>query len=139
MRSGRFGPYVNHGKVNATLPRGVNPETLTMEAAVAALAAKAAGIVPGARALGEHPEGGPVTVRAGRFGPYVNWGKVNANIPKSMAPDSVTLDDALRWLAEREGKPVKATAARRKAEPQDESSAPAKKTAARTARRNKKA
>ena len=89
----------------------MGPETLTMDQALAALAAKAAGVIPGARSLGEHPEGGLVTVRSGRFGPYVNWGKVNANIPKSRSPDTLTLNDALELLAEREGKPVRTRAA----------------------------
>jgi DNA topoisomerase-1 len=47
-----------------------------------------------------------VTVREGRFGPYVNWGKVNATIPKSTRPDSITLADAIELIAEREGKPA---------------------------------
>ena len=39
--SGRYGPYVKHGKVNATIPKGTEPETLTLEAAVKLLAARA--------------------------------------------------------------------------------------------------
>ena len=42
LHEGRFGPYVKHGKVNASLPKGEDPESLTMETAVALLAAKAA-------------------------------------------------------------------------------------------------
>ena len=70
------------------------------------LKAKAAGGGVIGRLVGEHPDGGPITVRDGRFGAYVNWGKVNATIPKGTAPDSVTLAQALELLAEREGKPV---------------------------------
>ena len=58
------------------------------------------------RLVGEHPDGGPVTVRDGRYGAYVNWGKVNATISKGTAPNSITLSDALELIAEREGKPV---------------------------------
>jgi DNA topoisomerase-1 len=119
VRRGRFGVYVNHGKVNATLPRGTSPEAVTLEEALATLAAKASG-GPGGRAIGEHPDGGPITLRAGRFGAYVNWGKVNATIPKSTPPDSVTLAEALDLLAEREGRPVR------------KGKAPARKPAAKT-------
>ena len=40
VRSGRFGPYVKFGKVNATIPKGTAPESLTMEEAVRLIAAK---------------------------------------------------------------------------------------------------
>ncbi len=106
VKAGRFGPYVNHGKINATLPRGSDPASLTLAEAVAMLAAKAAG-GGGGRALGDHPDGGAVTVRAGRFGAYVNWGKVNATIPKSASPETITLDEAIALIAEREGRPAR--------------------------------
>ena len=38
---GPYGPYVKHGKTNASLPEGQTPESLTMEMAIAALSAKA--------------------------------------------------------------------------------------------------
>ena len=148
VKQGRFGSYVNHGKVNATIPKDVDPAGLSLDNAIVLLNAKAAGGGSG-RLLGEHPSGGAVTVREGRFGPYVNWGKVNANIPKSMRPDSISLGEALELIAEREGKPaprkapakaapakapVKAapakTAAAKKAAPKP---APAKKPAAKAA------
>ena len=91
VKQGRFGPYVNHGKINATLPKGTDPASLTLDEAVELLKAKAAGGGVIGRLVGEHPDGGPVTVRDGRFGAYVNWGKVNATLPKGIAPDSVTL------------------------------------------------
>ena len=91
MKSGRFGSYVNHGKINATIPKGTDPASLTLDEAIELLKAKAAGGGVIGRLVGEHPDGGPVTVRDGRFGAYVNWGKVNATIPKGTAPDSVTL------------------------------------------------
>ena len=111
VKQGRFGAYVNHGKINATLPKGTSIDALTLDEAVAALAAKAAGGGGGGggRMLGEHPDGGPITVRDGRFGAYVNWGKVNATIPKSTAPDAITLQDSIELIAEREGRPASPT------------------------------
>ncbi len=114
VKSGRFGPYVNWGKINATLPKDLDPASLTLERAVELLAAKASGAPSGGRVLGEHPEGGTITVRAGRFGPYVNLGKINATLPKSMSADEVTLEDAIR-LIEEKGGPVKKKAPTRKA------------------------
>jgi DNA topoisomerase-1 len=40
--SGRYGPYVKHGDVNATLPRGKEPAALTMDEAVLLIAERAA-------------------------------------------------------------------------------------------------
>ena len=41
MRDGKYGPYVNFGKVNATLPKGKDPMTVTLEDALALIAEKA--------------------------------------------------------------------------------------------------
>jgi DNA topoisomerase-1 len=134
VKKGRFGPYVNWGKVNATLAKGTDPEGLTLEQAVELLAAKASGAPSGGgRVLGEHPQGGAITLRDGRYGPYVNLGKVNATLPKNMSPEDVTLDEAIR-LIEEKGGPVKAKKAPAKKAPVKKAApaakAPAKKAAA---------
>jgi DNA topoisomerase-1 len=54
--------------------------------------------------LGEHPDGGKITVRDGRYGPYVNWGKVNATLPKGKEPMSVTVEEALELIVAKAGK-----------------------------------
>ena len=116
VKAGRYGPYVNWGKINATLPKGTDAAAVTLEQAIPLLAAKAAGGggSAGGRVLGEHPEGGVITVREGRFGPYVNLGKVNATLPKGMSIDEVNLDEAIR-LIEEKGGPVKKKAPAKKA------------------------
>ncbi len=116
VKAGRYGPYVNWGKINATLPKGTDAAAVTLEQAIPLLAAKAAGGggSAGGRALGEHPEGGVITVREGRFGPYVNLGKVNATLPKGMSMDEVNLEEAIR-LIEEKGGPVKKKAPAKKA------------------------
>lgn len=107
VKAGRYGPYVNHGKINATLPRDADPTTLTLEEALALLAAKAngggdrKGAVQG-RLLGEHPSGGAITVRTGRFGPYVNHGRTNATLKSNMSPDAITLEEAIRLIEDKE-------------------------------------
>jgi DNA topoisomerase-1 len=42
LMSGRFGPYVKHGSINATLPRNVKPEAVTLDQAIGLIAAKSA-------------------------------------------------------------------------------------------------
>jgi DNA topoisomerase-1 len=136
VKQGRFGSYVNHGKINATLPKGTDPASLTLDDAVSLLAAKAAGGGVTGRLLGNHPSGGPVTVREGRFGPYVNWGKVNATLPKSTPPDSISLSEAVELIAEREGKPVptaRKAPTRTAAKKTAPAKAPAKRASAKTA------
>ena len=121
IKSGRFGAYVNWNKVNATIPRGTDAESLTLEAALAMIKAKqeGGGGDGGGRNVGDHPEGGALVVKDGRYGPYVAWGKVFATIPKSQSPDSVTLQDAIdlvnaRAAATGKKGPVKKAAAKKK-------------------------
>ncbi|PNG27860.1 type I DNA topoisomerase [Methylocella silvestris] len=129
VKAGRYGPYVTHGKINATLPKDADPTTLTLEGAVALLAAKASGggaPIQG-RLLGEHPSGGPITVRAGRFGAYVNHGKTNATLKRDASPEMITLEEAIRLIEDKEaaGGTRKAAAPKKTAK----SSAAAKKAA----------
>ena len=103
---GRYGPYVQHGKLYANLNADDDVLTIGGNRAIDLIVAKEQGRGerrPGAgasagRVIGEHPEGGPITVRAGRYGPYVSHGKLNATLPKDLAPDDLALEDAIRLL-----------------------------------------
>ena len=67
------------------------------------------------KVLGDHPDGGPVQVLDGKYGPYVSYQKINVTLPKEMKPEEVTLPQALAWLTEKAGtKPSGKTAARKK-------------------------
>jgi DNA topoisomerase-1 len=128
---GRFGPYVKHGKTYANLKDAEDVLSIGMNRAVDLLAAKRAGgarrgqAVAALRALGEHPEGGPVELHGGRYGPYVKWGKVNATLPKDLGPDAVTLEQALALIAAKA--PAKKAG---RAKPKAEGAAAAKAAAA---------
>ena len=50
LLDGRYGPYVKHGKLNASLPKGMSPDEITLEQAIDLLAARAA--------KGPRPRGG---------------------------------------------------------------------------------
>jgi DNA topoisomerase I len=96
---GRYGPYVKHGRVYANLPEVDEVFTIGMNRAVEVLAAKpgrgrAAAAEP-LRVLGDHPQGGALSVMKGRYGPYVKWEKVNATLPKEVSAEEITLEQAI--------------------------------------------
>ena len=100
---GRYGPYVKHLKTYASLEQGDDVLTVGMNRAMELLARKAARGGRGAaakplRELGDHPDGGPMNVMDGRYGPYIKWEKVNATIPKEMDPQKITFDEALELV-----------------------------------------
>ncbi|HXP12205.1 MAG TPA: type I DNA topoisomerase [Stellaceae bacterium] len=106
---GKFGDYVKHGKTYANIEPGDDLFNIGLNRAVTLIADKIAkgprgrrfGGDPG-RSLGDHPDkGGPVVVKAGRYGPYVSHDGVNATLPKDKTPETVTLDEALPLLAAR--------------------------------------
>ncbi|HEY0927794.1 type I DNA topoisomerase [Brevundimonas sp.] len=143
---GRYGPFVLHAGTYANVSDIEEVFEVGINRAVALLAEKRAGR-PGRGAataplkeLGEHPEDkAPVQVMAGRFGPYVKWGKVNATLPKGTAPEDMTLEAAIPLLAERAAKapPAKKKAAPKKAAAPKKTAA--KKPAAKKAPAKKKA
>ncbi|MET0358497.1 MAG: topoisomerase C-terminal repeat-containing protein, partial [Pararhizobium sp.] len=121
---GRYGPFILHDGKYANVETIEDVFSIGLNRAVSVLADKASkgpagrgAAVAALKDLGEHPDGGAITVRDGRYGPYVNWGKVNATLPKGKDPTSVTLEEALPLLAERAGKakPVKAKTVKAKA------------------------
>ncbi len=108
---GRYGPYLQMGKLYANLPSIEDVFDIQMNRAVALIEEKKAGggrgrfgrAAPAAlKELGESPvTGKPVKVMGGRYGPYVTDGEVNANIPKEHKPEDLTLDMALPLLEAR--------------------------------------
>ncbi len=104
---GRYGPYVKHGRVYANLPDVDEVFTIGMNRAVEEIAKKASRGRGGREAakplkeLGDHPDGGPIAVMDGRYGPYVKWAKVNATLPKGTEPVDVTPEMALELIAEK--------------------------------------
>ena len=111
---GRYGPYLLHQKKYTKLDSIDDVFEIGLNRAVSLIAekktAKGGARGPAAlKSLGDHPDGGEVTVREGRYGPYVNHGKVNATLPKDKDPQDVTLDEALALIEAKGGKPAKGT------------------------------
>ena len=133
---GRYGPFVLHDGTYANLESADEVFSVGINRAVDALAQKRAKSTRGGAAaaplkeLGAHPDGGPITVQDGRYGPYVKWAKVNATLPKGKDPMTVTLEEAIEFVNAKAGKSGKGA---KKAAPKKEPAAkkaPAKKPAA---------
>jgi DNA topoisomerase-1 len=105
---GRFGPYVNHDAKFKSIPRTDSVFDIDLTRAVELLAQANSGPAP-IKELGNHPtEDGQIAIYSGRYGPYVQHGKVRATISKSQDPESLTLEEALELLAEKAAKGVPA-------------------------------
>ncbi|MEU3311122.1 type I DNA topoisomerase [Streptomyces sp. NPDC006662] len=115
LRVGRYGPYVERGEKDAEghqradVPEDLAPDELTVEYAEELFAKPS-----GEFALGKDPvSGNEIVAKDGRYGPYVTeilpegtpkTGKNavkprTASLFKSMALDTVTLDDALKLMS----------------------------------------
>ncbi|MGA9264988.1 MAG: type I DNA topoisomerase [Rhodomicrobium sp.] len=103
---GRYGPYVEHDgkyvKIDAdeVFTIGQNRAVTVIAEGNTGGQGRAARTSTPIKVLGEHPElGGKIEVLSGRFGPYIKFAKVNATIPKNIAPEAVTLEEAVRLIA----------------------------------------
>jgi len=103
VRNGRYGPYVKRGEDTASVPEDLAPDELNIDKALELLAAP-----KGDTPIGQAPDGLPVYVKSGRYGPYVQLGDADtlpegqkpkmASLFKTMTPTSVTVDEALQLL-----------------------------------------
>jgi DNA topoisomerase-1 len=103
VRSGRYGPYLVHGEDRVSIPEATEPDSLSVELALALLAAPS-----NDRELGIDEETGlPILLKAGRYGPYVQVGEMTdpkekprtASLFSTMSPETITIDDARRLLS----------------------------------------
>ncbi len=105
---GRYGPYIACDGKYGKLSSSDEVFTVGLNRAVAVLADTAAKKGGGKTVLkdfGEHPDdGGAVRVLDGRYGPYVNHGRINVTLPKGTEPTEVTAEQALQWIAEKAAK-----------------------------------
>jgi DNA topoisomerase-1 len=134
--NGRYGPYVKKATDSRSLPSEEALFTITLDEALAIFAqpkqrGRAAAAAP-LKELGVDPVSqGPVTVREGRFGPYVTDGEHNASLRKGDDVESITLERAAELLADRrERAPVKKAAKKTAAKKAPAKKAPARKTTA---------
>jgi len=131
--NGRYGPYLRMGKDSRSLASEEALFEVTLEEAVRLFAQpkprRFGAAASAGTELGPDPEtGATITLRQGRFGPYVTDGTTNASLRRGDDPESLDLARAGELLAERRAagpRPPRGRSASR-------AGAAAKKTAART-------
>jgi DNA topoisomerase I len=138
--NGRYGPYLKAGTETRSLPDEASLFTVTLDEALALFAqpkvrGRRAAAAP-LRELGEDPASGkPMTLRNGRYGPYVTDGETNASLRTGDDPESITLERAAELLQDRRDRgpatrPARARATKKAAKKATAKKAPAKKSAA---------
>jgi DNA topoisomerase-1 len=100
VKIGRFGPVVQIGTADdnekptfAQMPKDKSIETITLEEALELFK------LP--REIGDY-QGKPITIGAGRFGPYILYDRKYTSVPKGTDPMSITLDEAVDLIQEKQ-------------------------------------
>lgn len=106
--NGKFGSYIKCGADTRSIAE--SPLSITLERAIEILSEPKKRAARGTsksvlKTLGKHPTTErELSVRTGRFGPYVTDGKLNASLPKGLEPEAVTVEDAINLLELRAAK-----------------------------------
>ena len=100
---GRFGPYLKYGDKNISLPRGVDPLSVSLDECVA-LIRKANEEKDSAKAVISAFPASDISVLQGRYGPYIKHAGGNYKIPKGTDASSLTEEDCKSIIAA--GKPT---------------------------------
>jgi len=118
-QNGRYGPYLKKGTDSRSIDSEEKLLTITLEEALKIYAEPKrrgrAAADPG-REIGSDPETGKtMTVKSGRFGPYVTDGEYNATLRQGDDESTLTIERAAELLAERRAKGPAKKAAKKSA------------------------
>jgi DNA topoisomerase-1 len=131
--NGRYGPYVKCGSESRTIPTEESPLTITIERAIELLKqprtrGRASSQPKTLREIGKNPATDKVIViKQGRYGPYVTDGEINASLTQGMAPEAVTIEEAISLLEARAAKGPSKGRRRKAAAPKSAAAKTAKK------------
>lgn len=102
---GKFGPYVQHLKTYASIPKEENIMEISLDRAIALLEEKKSAAANNTiKAFDERPD---VLLLRGKFGPYLKIGKDNFKLPKDATPETLSLEECLTIAANKPEKSVK--------------------------------
>ena len=110
---GRFGPFIRHDGKFVSIPKDLNPLTITAEEAIALIEGKR--VKDEQRFIKKFEEDPEMEILKGRFGPYISYQKANYRIPKTVTDPSVlTHEDCKKIIAEAGEKPAAKKTTRKK-------------------------
>jgi len=90
---GRFGPYVQQGRLFASIPKEEDPMTITFDRAVELIKIKKE--EDAKKVIKLFPENEDVQLLNGRWGPYLKIGKKNFKLPKDVEPEKLKLEECI--------------------------------------------
>lgn len=102
---GRFGPYVKHKSKFYSLKKEYDPHSISLEKAIEVIKAKR--IADDEKTIKIFEENPEYQILNGRWGPYLKAGRKNVRIPKDKEPGSLTYNDVLELLNEKDSGSVK--------------------------------
>ena len=108
VADGKYGPYVRIGKTFASLPKGADPFSMTLDSAVELIEQKQNAALP-------IHDWDDIKVLRGRYGAYIKQGENNYRIPRTTDVEHMTRQDAIALIqaAPAEGETKKRFARRR--------------------------
>ena len=108
---GRFGPYVRHAGKFYSLPKDTDPLSCTAEQAIEIIREKRESEEKSL--LKSFTEDADLSIRTGRFGPYLKYKTDNYKLPKDVDPTSMSYEDCMKLIAETPVKTARKGAARK--------------------------
>ncbi len=108
---GRFGPYVRHAGKFYSLPKDTDPLSCTAEQAIEIIREKRESEEKSL--LKSFTEDADLSIRTGRFGPYLKYKTDNYKLPKDVDPTSMSYDDCMKLIADAPAKTARKGAARK--------------------------
>jgi DNA topoisomerase-1 len=95
---GRFGPFVRHDDKFISIPKGLNPQTISTEEAIKLIIGKRE--KEAQRSLKKFDEEPELELLNGRFGPYISYKGANYKIPATVTdPKALTLDEVMKIIS----------------------------------------
>ncbi|MBH18791.1 MAG: DNA topoisomerase I [Crocinitomicaceae bacterium] len=99
IKVGRFGPYIQFGTENVSIPNGIDPEEVLLNGAVDLINEKRKANAP----VAEY-ENLPVSKGKGRFGPFIKWNDLFINVNKKYDFDNLSYDNIVELIEEKKKK-----------------------------------